>query len=162
MAQEGISNRDVLHTGLADAGWATPLAMNVGTGNLTGALWSPGTPMLVTRLSLLVTTAFSYNVQTIEGVVSFYKRVTFGSDAARVLLGTVRLIDATAVGVRLYKDINFHLVTPGQQVVAAVTTAATGGGGIAGAFLPEIEVMGVPEMPSNMRNPANVTMMVSA
>lgn len=162
MGSEGVSDKHLFHSGVGDAGWATAIAVEAAAGNITGGLWSPGTPTQVTRLLVLVTVAFSYNVQTAEGVVSFFKRVTYGSDTGRVLLGTVRLIDGTAAGVRLYKDINAHLVFPGQQIVAAITVAATGGGAIAGDFLPEVEHMPVPEMPANMKNPAGVVMMVSA
>lgn len=162
MGSEGVSDKHLMHSGTADAGWATAIAMNAATGNLTGGLWSPGSPTQVTRLLVLVTTAFSYNVQTVEGIVSFFKRVTFGSDTNRVLLGTIRLIDATAAGVRLYKDISPHMIVPGQQIVSAITVAGTGGGAIAGAFLPEVEHMPSPEMPANMKSPAGVVMMVSA
>ena len=162
MGSEGVSDKHLYHSGVADLGFAPQIALEAAAGNISGGLWSPGTPTAVTRVQVLVTVAFDYNVQTVEGIVTFFKRVTFNSDTNRVSLGTVRLIHGTAAGVRLFKDINPHVITPGQQIIAAITTAATGGGAIAGDFLPEVEHLPVPEMPANMKNPAGVVMMVSA
>lgn len=162
MGSEGMSDKHLYHSGVADAGFATAIALEAATGNITGGLWSPGTPTKVTRVQVLVTVAFDYNVQTVEGIVTFFKRVTFGSDTGRVSLGTVRLINAAPAGARLYKDISPHMIVPGQQIIAAITTAATGGGAIAGDFLPEVEHYPSPEMPANMKNAAGVVMMISA
>jgi hypothetical protein len=162
MANEGQSDKLILHTGMNDTGWATAIAMlALGAGNIASALWSPGSPIAVTRLQILVLATLGYNVQTVEGIVTFYKRVTYNSDTGRVALGTVRLIDATSAGRRLYKDISPHVVLPGQQIIAAVTTAPTGGT-LSGTFQPEVEYIAVPEMPANMRSAAGVVMMVSA
>jgi hypothetical protein len=117
--------------------------------------------MEVVRIQLLVTVTLDYNVQTAEGVVTFYKRVTYGSNTGRVALGTVKLKGGTLAGQRLFRDIQPHKVTPGQQIVAAITTAATGGGAIAGDFLPEFLAYSVPEMPAGCVNAAGVVQLVS-
>lgn len=143
-------HRQVLHSGMANSGFATAIALEGAAANITGGVWDVMTPCKVIRLQVLVTVAFDYATQTAEGVVSFYKRITYGSDTGRVLLGAVRLIHGTAAGQRLYVDINGHKCLVGQQIVAAISTAATGGGGIAGDFLPEVVVQNDYETAVNM------------
>jgi hypothetical protein len=144
------SNLLYMHSGMADSGFATAIALEASTGNLTGGLWSPGTPIVITRVQVLVTVAFNYDTQTAEGRVTFFRRITFGSDTGRETLGIVRLIHGTAAGARIYTDIDPTKILPGQQVVAAITTAGTGGGSIAGDFLPEFRWYPVEENVKNI------------
>lgn len=149
-------HREVLHTGKSNTGFATAIALEAGAGNLTGGLWDVMTPVKVIRLQVLVTVTFNYDTQTAEGVVSFYKRITYASDTGRVLLGAVRLIHGTTAGQRLYVDIAPHKCLVGQQIIAAISTAGTGGGAIAGDFQPEVVVQ------DDYETAANMPMMVAA
>lgn len=143
-------HREVLHSGKANSGFATAIAVEAATGNITGGVWDVMSACKVLRLQLLVTVTLNYDTQTAEGKVSFYKRITYGSDTGRVLLGVVRLIHGTTAGQRLYVDIPPHKCLVGQQIVAAISTAGTGGGAIAGDFLPEVVVQDDYETAKNM------------
>lgn len=148
-ASYGDLGMKIMHGGVANSGYPTAIAVEAGTGDITGGLWDVHTPMVIRRLGILVTVAFDYNVQVAEGVVTFFRRITYGSNTGRVTLGTVRLIDATAAGRILYRDINEVFANVGDQIVAAITTAGTGGGAIAGDFLPEFYYDEVPEALGN-------------
>lgn len=132
-----------------DSRWATAIAVEAGTGDITGGLWSCMSPFEVTRLMLHITVTLAYDTQVVEGIVTFFKRITYGSNTGRVTLGTVRLINGTTAGQTLYVDINPHMIDVGEQVVAAITTAGTGGGAIAGDFLPAVGYDFVPEALGN-------------
>ena len=139
----------VLHGGEANSGYPTDIALEAAAADITGGLWDVHTPMIIKRVGILVRVAFAYDTQTAEGVVTFFRRITYGSNTGRVTLGTVRLIDATALGRILYRDINDTFANVGDQIVAAITTAATGGGAIAGDFLPLFYYENVPETVAN-------------
>ena len=155
------SDIKAFHSGMANTGFATAIAVEAAAAAITGGLWDVMHPMEIYRLQLLVTVALNYDTQTAEAVVTFFKRVTYASDTGRVTLGTVRLIDGTAAGVRLYRNIQPHKVYPGQQILAAITTAGTGGGSIAGDFLPEFLAIPVAEMDEAFVNAAGAAQTVS-
>lgn len=149
MPSYGEQDFRVLHSGMADAGFATAIALEAPTGNLAGGLWTVQSPLVVKRLGLLVTVAFNYDTQTTEGVVTFFRRVTYGSDVGRVALGAIRLLNGTAAGQILYRSINDVKVNVGEQILAAITTQAVGGAGIAGDFLPVVYYEYTPDTPAN-------------
>jgi len=99
----------------------------------------------VLRLTYLVTTLFNSTGATI---VSFYKRITAGSDTGRVLIGTLSIPNATAAGKCLYKDIQGYTCKEGEEIVADVTTAAT----TAGAGMASIVCEEDPESAVNNSN----------
>ena len=148
MPSYGDHDFHVMHGGMANSGYPTAIALEAGAADLTGALWDVQTPMIITRVGLLVTVAFDYDTLVTEGVVTFFRRITYGSNTGRVTLGTVRLINATAAGRILYRDINDVFANVGDQIVAAITTAAVGGTEL-GDFLPMFYYQPVPETLAN-------------
>ena len=149
MPSYGDFDFKVLHSGEANSGYPTDIALEAAAADITGGLWDVLTPIIIRRVGILVRVAFDYNVQVTEGVVTFFRRITYGSNTGRVTLGTVRLIDGTALGRILYRDIADTFANVGDQIVAAITTQAAGGGAIAGDFLPVIYYENVPETPAN-------------
>jgi len=79
----------------------------------------------VTRCIAMVSTAL---VSTGAVVLSFYQRPTHGSTSGEVLIATLTVPAATAVGSSLYKDVAGVTVQAGQEVVVKVVTAATTSG----------------------------------
>lgn len=130
------SNRHGMTTAGRVAAYATAIAVEAAAANITGAVWDVVDPIVVVRGMVQVTVAFNYDTQTAEGIVKFFKRVTYGSDTDRVELCAIRLIHGTAAGKYLYAPCNKVIAVTGEQIVAAITTAGTGGGSIAGDFQP--------------------------
>lgn len=118
--------------------WPTAIAMEAALG--VKKTWPALEGFVVDKIGYYVTVTFAYDTQTVEGVLSFFKRVTPGSDTNRVALGTMKLVDARAAGKFYFRKVDNELnaakVERGQEVIAEITTAGTGGGGIAGDFQP--------------------------
>lgn len=94
-----------------------------------------GTPTLIC-MSQCVPSRICFTMATAAtggtaAVVSFYVRPTYASDTNRVLIGTLKIPDATAIGQCVYKDVtDVGLVfLPGQQIIVSCTTANTVGSG---------------------------------
>lgn len=121
--------------------------------------YSAKEPLRATRFGIQVTTAINYNTPTALAVVSLFKRVTFGSDTGRVLIGRFAIPDAQAVGRTIFIDIGSAdaTVLAGEQLVVAVTTQGAGGGGIAGAYRPFVCFNQVAEVSGNQTNMVRVT-----
>ena len=130
------------HSGEADAGLATALALEVSTGDKS--IWTAFHPMQVARIGILITVATNYDTLTASAVVAFDRRVTYGSDTGRVEMARLTIPDAKVAGTVIYVDIpngdgnDNGEVNAGGQVVSEVVTAGTGGGSIAGDWQPFI------------------------
>ena len=130
------------HSGEADAGLATALALEVATGDKS--IWTAFHPMQVSRVGVLVTVTTNYDTLITTTVVAFDRRVTYGSDTGRVEMGRVSIGNAVKAGTVIYLDIpngadnDNGEVIAGGQVVSEVVTAGTGGAAIAGDFQPFI------------------------
>lgn len=128
------------HSGQADAGLATALAIEVATGDKS--IWTAMHPMQVSRVGILVTVTIDYDTLVTACVVAFDRRVTYGSDTGRVEMGRVTIPNGTKSGTVIYLDIpngadnDNGEVMAGGQVVSEVVTAGTGGGAIAGDWQP--------------------------
>lgn len=144
-----LSDKLVYDGTIGTAARATAAILEAATGAITGFLWDVNTPMEVVRLCTKVTVAFDYNVQTVEGILTFYKRITYASDTGRVTLGNVRLIHGTPIGAVLYVDINPHKCLVGEQIIAEISVAGVGGTEV-GDHAPFFEAVHVPEQVGNM------------
>lgn len=82
-------------------------------------------------------------------VVRFSKRVLQGSDTGAVVLGSLTIPDATAVGKVLYKDITKVQFAVGDTLKLENLTVGTGGS-IAGQGYYAYEAFDDPETPGNM------------
>lgn len=80
-------------------------------------------------------------------VIKVYKRPTPRSTSGQVLLGTINIPAATAVGKDTYLDISPVDLKVGQSVAFTITTAATSGKAVFG-MEGELD----PEMPANQSN----------
>lgn len=135
MGEYGSYERLVHSMATQDTPTGTALALEV-TAAGDDVIWTIFEPITVLEVRAFVTVTFDYDTQTAEGVLSFERRVTYGSDTGRVVLGAVTLTDATAAGVQLYQTINPTKLDVGDQIIADMSTAATGGMSIAGDFYP--------------------------
>lgn len=85
--------------------------------------------MKVKQLQAMVSTAI---VSTGAVALSFYRRPTHGSTSGEVLLGTLTVPAATAVGKTIYKNVVLDDVTvslnAGEELVVKLATAATTSG----------------------------------
>lgn len=109
----------------------------------------------VKRLSFVVTVA---TVSTGGIVLSFYKRPVAGGGVTtnQVLLGTITIPTAIAVGSVYYLEISGSVLQPGEALECDVTTAAAGGGAAgSGYFLPQ-EVEENPDTGLNYTNATKV------
>ena len=113
------------------------LALEVATGDTTFT-WQIYWPCFVYAFGYLVSVAFDYNTQIVEGIVALDKRITFGSDTGRVEVCRLDLEDALAIGSVRYIFPNRTNVNcdPGDTLICEVVTAGTGGGAIAGDWVP--------------------------
>lgn len=93
-----------------------------------GPYWIVLSPITISRLCSMVSTILS---STGNALVTFWDRPTFGSDSGRVSIGTLKIGTASgvgAVGLVNYTNITPYKVTPGRQIITAVTTAVTTSG----------------------------------
>lgn len=81
-------------------------------------------------------------------VVEFNRRPTVGSSSGEVLLGTLTIPDATAIGTVIYKDIEPVVFNPGEELSFEHVTQAAGGS-IAGDGYYAVECEDYPEQPGN-------------
>ena len=102
----------------------------------------------LSRLLAVVTTAV---VSTGAVVITVTQRLSPGTAAGQVTLGTLSIPAATVLGKEVYKDIDPAVVLPGQTIAFNVTTAAAGGGAAGGAVY-AFEAMDRPEQPANLAN----------
>ena len=135
MSEYGSYDRFVLNMANQDTPTGTPLALEVSAGG-NNVIWTCWEPITVFEVRAFVTVAFNYDTQTAEGVLSFERRVAYGSDTGRVVIGAVSLTDGTAAGVSLYQTIDPVDFEIGDQLIADMSTAGTGGMSIAGDFIP--------------------------
>jgi hypothetical protein len=130
------------HSGVADAGLATALAIEAAAGDKS--IWTAFMPMQVERVGVLVTVAINYDTPTALMVMAFDRRVTYGSDTGRVEMGRVTIPNGTAAGTVIYLNIphadgeDSGSVMAGGQIVSEIVTQGAGGGSIAGDFQPFI------------------------
>lgn len=104
----------------------------------------------ITRLLGFVAVALV--ADTAVPVVTFYQRVTVGSDSGAVTIGTLTFPDLTAIGKVLYKNVESASLLAGQELCIKVTTAATSGGTVAGTAFLGFKAMLRPEDPASMSN----------
>lgn len=100
----------------------------------------------ITRLLFTVTTAVVG--PTTAPVVAFKKRPTPGSTTGQSTIGTLTLLDGTAAGKVVYKDVSPVTLEAGDAICLEHTVAATGGTP-AGAGVYGFELQLDPEMPAN-------------
>ena len=140
MSEELVFQYFFSHSGEARAGHATDLAIEAAAAD--ASIWDAFHPMQVQRIGVLVTVAINYNVPTALMIMAFFRRVTYGSNTARVEMGRVTIPDGAVAGAVYYLDIPHAAagdtgeVDAGEQVVSAIVQAGTGGGAIAGDFQP--------------------------
>lgn len=101
----------------------------------------------VIRIMGIVTTALV--ADTAVPVVTFYKRITQGSDTGAVSIGTLTFPDSTAAGKVVYKNVEGTKLTIGDELYIKVTTAATSAGSVAGAAFLGFKCCDVSEDPLN-------------
>jgi hypothetical protein len=150
------------HSGEADAGFATALAIDVAAGDKS--IWSAFHPMQVARVGVMVITAIVYGTTPTLAVVAFDRRVTFASNTGRVEMGRVTIPESAPAGAVFYVDIpngpnkdNGELIA-GGQVVSEVVVAGLGGT-VTGTFQPFIVWVPRSLQPANSVNGAGVVTM---
>lgn len=156
----GTYERLVLDDAACDeilAGAVAALTINTTVGNKR--VYSIKEPIRITRFGIQVTTAINYDTPTALAVVSLFKRVTFGSDTNRVLIGRFEIPNTQAVGRTIFVDVTSDnaIVQGGGQLVMAVTTQGAGGAGIAGAYRPFLCYNSAAEVVANQPSMARVT-----
>ncbi len=175
MGEYGTYIRKVVDSANDDHGMGSPINMNaaVSTAGAEALLKTAREPMCVDRVGFMPTTAFNYSTLTVQGVLSIY-RYPKGVASNKVLLGTIKLVDAALVGVEYVVDIANAVqaasapyagltdrgiadLDPGDQVAIWVTTQATGGTYIAGAFQPFFCWHNRAESEANMTAVVNLT-----
>lgn len=139
-----------LHEANQENAAGVDLALEVATGDTTFT-WMIYWPCVVLKFGYLVTVAFDYDTQTVEGVVALDKRVTFGSETGRVEVCRIDLEDGLAIGGRFVRPPSTnYLCQPGDQLVVEVITQAAGGGSIAGDWVPFVLLAAHDEVPGNI------------
>lgn len=122
---------------VAKEDWPTAIALEAAAAVIK--TWPALEGFVVDKIGIYVTVTFDYDTQVTEGVLSFFKRVTPGSETNRVALGTIPLVEGYVAGKFYFKKVDNALnaakVERGQEVIAEITTQA-GGGTEVGDFQP--------------------------
>ncbi len=153
------------HTGEADTGHATAIAVEAATGDITGGVWTAFHPMQVSRVGVLIVVAINYDTLTTKAVIAFDRRVTYGSDTGRVEMGRVSIPDGAVAGSVFYLDIpngqdnDNGEVMAGGQVVAEIVVAGLGQTEV-GDFQPFICWQPMAVAPGNNKNGNGVVTLV--
>ena len=152
------------HSGEADAGHATAIAVEASTGDLS--VWTAFHPMQVSRVGVIVVVAIDYDTTTARTVVAFDRRVTYGSDTGRLEMGRITIPQGAVAGAVYYVDIpvgdgkDQGGVNAGGQVVAEIVTAGAGAGTELGDFQPFICWQPMAVTPGNNKNGAAVQTLI--
>lgn len=125
---------------------------------LTGApavysVFHIGSRVKVKRIMFKVSTLVANN--TIAAQVAFYQRPTPGSTSGEVLLGTLIIPTAAAVGKVIYKDLQSVSLACGQDLVVKLSVTGTDSGTAAGAGFALFEAILDPE---DARSEANMVL----
>lgn len=101
----------------------------------------------VSRVMFVVTVLTA--TDTTAPAVEFNRRPTIASATGEVLMGTLTIPDASAVGTVIYKDIEPVEFAPGEELSFEHTVAGTDGSSAAGSGFYSFEIEDSPEEPLN-------------